>query len=334
MKTHVLFIWDPRPELKGFLRKSLDQFPDIDLIFPEPADEEQILQESSKADIIVGWRPSEKLLDTAKNLKLFINPGAGVQHQIDRFKKLNTKRSVILVNGHGNSYFTAQHAVALLLALSNKVIPHHNWMKEGKWRLGDKEAASEPLRGKKIGLLGYGAVNRKVHQFLKGFDLDFAALKLKWDHEPEEIIPYTPEQLNEFLKEIDVLIIAIPQTSKTVDLIRFDQLKLLGSQGLLIQLSRGVIINEKDLFTALESKQIAGAAIDVWYNYKPEPGIQGRRYPFSYPFNQLENVILSPHRAASPFSDLKRWEEVIENITRLHLGRKDFLNIVDLEREY
>ena len=57
----------------------------------------------------------------------------------------------------------------------NKVVLHHNWMKEGKWRLGDSQAASIPLRDRKIGFLGYGAVNRNVHRFLSGFDNEFSS---------------------------------------------------------------------------------------------------------------------------------------------------------------
>jgi len=79
---------------------------------------------------------------------------------------------------------------------------------------------------------------------------------------------------------------------------------------------------------------IAGAAIDVWYNYKPEMDDLGRKYPFSFPFHKLDNTILSPHRAASPFSDLQRWDEVVENIKRVSSKRTDFLNIVELDREY
>ena len=86
----------------------------------------------------------------------------------------------VLANGHGNTYFTGQHAVALLLALGNKIVPHHNWMAAGQWRKGDKDAASTPLRGRRVGLLGYGAINRKVHCFLAGFELDFAILRRDW----------------------------------------------------------------------------------------------------------------------------------------------------------
>ena len=80
--------------------------------------------------------------------------------------------------------------------------------------------------------------------------------------------------------------------------------------------------------------KIAGAAIDVWYEYKPEPDVDNRKFPFHKGFHELDNIVLSPHRGASPMDDLERWNEVIENITRFCQGRTDFLNIVDLERGY
>ena len=95
-----------------------------------------------------------------------------------------------------------------------------------------------------------------------------------------------------------------------------------------------VILNQEALYNALATDEIAGAAIDVWYTYKPEPNHEGKLFPFEFPFDKLENVVLSPHRGASPMDDLKRWNEVIENITRYAEGRRDFINRVFLEREY
>ncbi|MFW9922006.1 MAG: NAD(P)-dependent oxidoreductase, partial [Candidatus Thorarchaeota archaeon] len=112
------------------------------------------------------------------------------------------------------------------------------------------------------------------------------------------------------------------------------ELELLGENGLLVTVARGEVINEKDFYEVLRDKKIAGAAIDVWYNYRPEPDELGRKFPSNYPFYELDNVILSPHRGASPMSDLRRWNEVIENINRFSLGESKFLNEVDLELEY
>jgi phosphoglycerate dehydrogenase-like enzyme len=337
--THrALFLWDVPKRLREYIENGLSNERRIKLVFPSTISDEALFDHSSDAEIMIGWRPPEGLLENASKLKLFINPGAGVQHHIQRFRKLNEKREVVLVNGHGNSYFTAQHAVALLLALMNKIIPHHNWMQSGRWRTGDKEAKSIPLRYRRIGLLGYGAVNSKVHRFLSGFNVDFSVLKRKWkDKEtklPTEIEKFSPPQLHQFLEHIDTLIIAVPYTSDTIGLISKKELQLLGPDGLLVNVSRGIVVDEKSLYESLKNGIISGAAIDVWYNYHPEPDSEGKKFPYDYPFHKLDNIVLSPHHGGSPFDDMERWNEVIENIERFVSGRKDYLNIVNLAREY
>jgi phosphoglycerate dehydrogenase-like enzyme len=336
-QTTVLFLWKPRPELQAYLLDGLKDRENVHLVFPSEVSEDELISSAARADIIVGWRPTEAVLSAAPSLELFINPGAGVQHLLDLFRGLTQVRDVVLVNGHGNSYFAAQHAVALLLALANKIIPHHNWMIAGRWRTGDSEAQSIPLRRRSLGLLGYGAVNQKVHRFLSGFDLSFSILRRKWPKHVELPTPaarYRPTRLHDFLETIDTLLVALPLTKETRGLLAEEELALLGPSGLVVNVGRGPVIDEGSLYRALKDRRILGAAIDVWYEYRPKEDAEGRKYPYTFPFHALENVVLSPHRGASPFDDLKRWDEVIENIRRFSAGRRDFLNIVDLKREY
>lgn len=336
-KTVVLFIWDVNKNLRNHLNSGLGQSMNVQLIFPADTSQENLVKLAPKADIIVGWRPTKELLLASSKLRLFINPGAGVQHLVDLFKELNRSRDVLLANCHGNAYFVAQHAVALLLALTNKIVPHHNWMVAGEWRKGDDDAKSLPLRDRMIGLLGYGAVNQKVHQFLSGFELGFSILRRDWNKQSSELPTparkYNPPELHQFLDEVDSLIVAVPSTQHTQGLIQMNELKLLGPTGLLVNVARGSVIDETSLFNALRDNIIAGAAIDVWYNYKPSSDSEGRRYPFSHPFHTLRNVVLSPHRATSPLDDLRRWNEVIENIKRFSNENK-LKNIIDLKQEY
>ncbi|MFX0023721.1 MAG: NAD(P)-dependent oxidoreductase [Candidatus Hermodarchaeota archaeon] len=337
-KYIVCFI-SPIPEnVEEYLIENLKEFKNVELVFRKNDSEEDLLTIVPRADMLVGWRPSKTILKNAKKAKLFINPGAGVHHLLPLFRDINKERKLMLINGHGNSYFVAQHTVALLLTLMNKIIPHHSWMKQGRWRTGDEDAVSIPLRFKKVGLLGYGAINQKVHRFLSGFEVEFCILRKHWEKEvtslPTRITKYEFSQLNDFLKESDILIIAIPVTSLTRNLIGKKELKLLGKNGLIVNVSRGEIIDEESLFHALQENEILGAAIDVWYNYKPESDPEGKKFPFNFPFHALDNIILSPHRGYSPFNDLLRWNEVITNISRMAEKRQDFINIVNLEEEY
>ncbi|MFX0002005.1 MAG: NAD(P)-dependent oxidoreductase [Candidatus Hodarchaeota archaeon] len=339
VKNYTICFVSPIPEnVRDYLTDHLRKIKNVKIIFRKDSSDEELLNTVSSADVLIGWHPSKKILMNATKLKLFINPGAGIHHLLHLFRDVNQKRKVVLINGHGNSYFVAQHAVALLLSLMNKIIPHHEWMRQGRWRTGDEDAISIPLRYKKVGLLGYGAINQKVHHFLSGFDVEFSILRKHWKKQenqfPTKIKEYKLSQFNEFLKDIDILIIALPLTSLTNKMIGTSELELLGSKGIIVNVSRGEIIDEKSLFNALKEKIIQGAAIDVWYNYNPEINKDGKKFPFNFPFHTLDNIILSPHRGYSPFNDLLRWNEVIENISRVAQGRQDFINVVDLEEEY
>jgi len=336
--TNVAFIFPVKESLKRYFAGSLSDLKRVKLHYAPDEDEENLIKLCREADIIIGWRPSIKLIEKSKRFSLFIFPGAGAHFLVEIFNNLDRQPRPILINDHGNSYFTAQGTVALLLALTNKIIPHHNWMTEGRWRTGEEEAISIPLKNRHVGFLGYGAVNSCVHKFLAGFDLKFSALRHDWNKQsqnpPTTLTRYNESDLPAFLEAIDTLIIAVPVTPRTGGLIGEQELKILGKKGLLVNVARGKVIDEKSLYNALKDGAIAGAALDVWYDYTPEPDEKGRKYPYTYPFHDLDNVVMSPHRAASPFDDTERWRDVIDNIRRFAEGRDDFKNVVDLIKGY
>jgi phosphoglycerate dehydrogenase-like enzyme len=178
-----------------------------------------------------------------------------------------------------------------------------------------------------------------VHRFLAGFDLRFVALRRRGGDGPEArggppIDLYPPGELGAFLDAADILIASLPSTPATRGLVGREGLARLGPSGLLVNVGRGDTVDEDALFDALEAGDIAGAAIDVWYEDHPSPDAAGRRYPYRRPFHRLPNVVLSPHRGASPLDDLERWEDVIENLSRLARGSTDLLNRVDFEAGY
>ena len=333
---NILFLRNTEEILQEYLREKL-KAEAINLIFPTVEESKTKTHPLlHKADVLVGWMVNEAMLEEAKNLKLILNPGVGVE-QYAPIRDLLLARNILLANSHGNAYFTAQHTVALLLSACNLVVRHHRFMEAGNWRTGDKEGKSLPLRYRKVGLLGYGAVNKMVHKMLLGFEPEISILKRNWTKkEKENLIDtdcYNSAQLSDFLKQIDTLIIAIPGTPQTENLITEKELTLLGKEGILVNVGRGKIVNEEDLFNALKTKTIKRAAIDVWYEYKPTEDETGKKHPYHSPFHELDNTVLSPHRAASPFNDLARWQPTIENLKRFIRGKK-LKDVVDLEEGY
>jgi phosphoglycerate dehydrogenase-like enzyme len=341
-------MWKPNDYLLEYLKDGIKST-NIDLIIPKNIENKTIEDLIKDVEVVIGWRPWEELFKKANKLKVMINPGAGVQHLLPEFYSNFKEKGITLINGHGNSYFTAQHAVAMLFTLLNKILLHHNWMVEGQWRKSDQDAKSIPLRQKRIGLFGYGAINQKVHRFLSGFSVTFGIYKLHSDTKIiqdlllnitdfTEKIPqiYSENQYQEFLQDTDILIIAVPLTNKTSGIIAMKELELLGKDAIIINVGRGKIIDEESLYNALSQGKIAGAGIDVWYDYQPEE-VDGKKYPYNsskYKFHELDNIVLSPHRGASPMDDLERWDEVVENLIRIYANRTDLLNIVDIEEGY
>lgn len=330
----VLFIFPVPERVREHLSAALSDCTNLELLFAEEGDETFVPQHASTAEIMVGWRPDPEILQQAERLQLFHNPGAGMETLVDKLKE-HLHHPVTVCNSHGNSVASAQHAVGMTLSITNYLMNYHQAMVEGQWRPLDTLGRTHILHGKKIGLLGYGHINQKVHQYMSGFEVEFAALKRSWETLPDlPLETYTPNQLHAFLAAVDVCIVALPFTPQTEGLIDAKALEALGENGFIVNVGRGKIIDEKALYDALKSKTIAGAAIDVWYEYQPEADDQGRKFPFHYAFQELDNVVLSPHRAASPYDDLSRWWDVIENLKRANDGRTDFLNVVDIDAGY
>ena len=316
------------------------ELPGVDAVFPGSLNEAELLKHAPEAEVVVAWRLPQPVFDALNSMKLWLFPGVGVQHLIEPFRQLNETREVVLCNTHGNTYATAQHTAALLLAYMSRIVRYHNWMEQGRWRIGDEEGGpSLTLRGYTIGLLGYGAINAKAHKFLAGFDCEFAVCRRSWDKQdqplPTDVQRFTDNQLHEFLQQSEILLIAVPQTSRTVGMIGARELELLGERGIVVNVSRGSVVDQAALYTALKQSTIEGAALDVWYEYRPEPDEAGRKYPYgaAFPFHTLDNVVLSPHRAASPIYNLRRWEEVIDVISR-YAQDEPLINVVDLDTEY
>lgn len=331
---NILFIFDVPLTLREHLRSQLADCQNLNLLFMEEGDDDFLAQHGPTADVMVGWRPEVELLENAAKLKLFVNPGAGMDKLAKKLLE-HLPAHVQVVNSHGNSLQTAQHVVAMTLGLSNHLVAYHNAMVEGKWRPLDTLGLTNILYNKTIGFLGYGHINQKAHQYMSGFDVEFCALRRSWDKPAAlDVKQYTSDRLIEFLEAVDVCIVAVPHTDATNNLITKRELEALGSDGLIINVSRGAVINEQDFYEALKNKTITGAGIDVWYNYTPEPDADGKKYPSDYPFHELDNVLLSPHRAAAPYAETRRWWDVIENLKRVDAGRNDFLNVVDLAAGY
>ena len=133
---------------------------------------------------------------------------------------------------------------------------------------------------------------------------------------------YTSLELKKSVNKLDYLIIACPLTKKTKGIINKSILKPMKKNSVIINVARGGVINEKDLYFALKNKDIGGAIIDTWFNY-PTNKKQNRFNPSSFNYYKMPNVTMTPHISAWSEGMIKRRSIIIsENINRLYKSRK------------
>ncbi len=281
------------------------EFPDVDFISSNNT--KNLDKHLDDADGIVTIRLSKKQLEKAKNLKIAFLPYAGMD--LLPFDELK-KKEIIISNSHSNACVVAERALALTLTILGKIIEYHNDLKKGKWHgfwvgkgLDDTWTS---LFQKSCGIIGAGAIGYHLAKMLKTFNCDvYGYKKNKIDKIPEYYDDMFYD-MDKVIEKSEIIYICLPLTNETIGIIDSKKLSKMQDK-YLINVGRGVIINESALFEALSKNIIKGAGLDVWYNY-PKDNDTG--YPSRYPIHTLPNVVLSPHVAG--FTSYAVAENVIE----------------------
>jgi phosphoglycerate dehydrogenase-like enzyme len=209
-------------------------------------------------------------------------------------------------NLHHNTVAVAESALALLLAAAKKIMPSDRSLRANDWSPRYDSVPSILLRDKVVLILGYGAVGKQVARFCHALGMTVLAIRrdprVSSDEFAEEIHP--PEDLSELLPRSQALVLCLPLTNETEGLIGKKELSLLQPDSLLVNVGRGPLVDQDALFQALANGRLAGAGIDVWYNYPQSKSSRTNTPPADFPFHELENVVMSPHRAGTT-SDLQ-----------------------------
>jgi len=147
---------------------------------------------------------------------------------------------------------------------------------------------------------------------------------------------YGPEALHDLLLEADVLAICMPGTDHTEGLIGAPELRRLPHGAILVNVGRASIVDQHALYHALRDEHLHGAGLDVWYHYPPDPDSRTRTLPADVPFHELDNVVLSPHRAGGGSNpDVERMRmQALAEMLRLAAQGQPLPNRVSLEEGY
>ncbi len=195
-------------------------------------------------------------------------------------------------NLHHNADLVAEHAVALLLAAGRCLIPMDAALRRGDWRPRYEPDPSPSLHGMPALVLGHGAIGARVARVLEALGMDVRAIRRRG---PFDGRVHPPEALDELLPSTRALVVALPHTPETDGLLDARRLALLPPEAVLVNVARGPVIDESALFEALRDRRLHAAGLDVWWRY---PEREARDATPPAPFHELDNVVLSPHRAA------------------------------------
>jgi len=247
-------------------------------------DAAQLLAEVGEYDgMIVRGRTkvTREVFEAAKNLKVVGRAGVGVDN-IDL--EAAKEHGVTVVNSPvATSEAVAEHAMALLFALSRDLPRADAAMKAGDW--AKKSLMGVELKGKTLGIIGFGRIGRLVAKYASAIGMNIIVYELIWDPEFVRQQNATQKSLDEVLEQADFISLHLPLTPQSKHLLSEDTFAKMKDGVYIIDASRGGVIDQEALLRALESGKVAGAALDV---YEKEP-------PVEWDLVRHERVIATPH---------------------------------------
>ena len=247
---------------------------------------------------------TKEVLDKAEQLKIIARCGVGIDNVDLDFAK---SKSIFVTNSpSANLISVVELTVALIISVSRKLSLADSHLKKGEWNRS--QFLGNELYGKTLGIVGFGKAGRLVADRMKSFGMSivfYDPYVTDWNGSEESV------ELDNLLRTADVVSIHVIKTKDTENLISKDMLDLLKPSSVIINTSRGGVLDEDYLFELLESEKIFGAGLDVYSN---EPPKNVDRY------NGL-NLVTTPHIGASTNeAQLKAGLETIENIKKILAG--------------
>ena len=315
VKPNVLVLFKANLDDRKIIEKHLSNIANI--TYYHDLNKKDRVEYLERADVILtgsGREITEEIARHFKKLKFLQTLAAG----LDRVPfKLLREDVIVASNAGGNAEAVAEHALGLILSALKYIPLHDRNMRSGKWL---RRKSGLLLKGKKVGIIGLGKIGRELAKIVMCLGARILAVNRSGRTDMKVDFIGTLNDLEFVLKESDIIVISLPLTKKTANLINEKELKLVKKNVILVNIARGEIIQEKALYTFLKENKDAIAALDVWWNYPSEPeGIAFQHYPF----HELDNVIMTPHIAGfSPDIRDKVMESAVLNIKKFLQGKK------------
>ena len=278
----------------------------IDISSSESKDQDLVL-EISDAEVVVirsSTQMTKEIIEKGDKLKIIARCGVGVDNIDIEYAK--SKKIKVTNSPSANLTSVVELTVALIINAARKINLADSHLKDSKW--DRKKFIGIELSGKQLGIVGYGKAGRLLSKVMKSFGMSIAFYDpyvKEWDG-PEKRL-----ELDELLSTSDVISIHVIKTEETENLISKDKLDLLKKSAILINTSRGGVVDEDYLIDLLRSNKLFGAALDV---YSEEP-------PKNIVNIENVNLVTTPHIGASTNeAQLKAGLETVENIKKILTG--------------
>lgn len=247
------------------------------------------------------------IIDLADKLKYICRLGSGLEI-IDL--EYAASKNIHVNTPTGNNNAVAEHAMGMVLALSNNLLRADREVRKFQWNR-EKNRGWE-LRGKTVGIIGFGHTGSQMAKKLSSWELKVLSYdKYRKDYGPEWDF-VSRVALEDILKESDVITLHLPMTEETRNFVDLDFINRCKDRVIIINTSRGKVVNTLDLVTALESGKVGGACLDVFENEKPHTFSHSETNTYTRLYS-MENVVLSPHVAGWTFESLEKIAQVTLN---------------------
>ena len=287
--------------------KELETIGDCFDISKSASKDEDLANHIKDSEIVVirsATKLTKEVLDKAEQLKIIARCGVGIDNVDLDFAK---SKNIFVTNApSANLISVVELTVALIISASRKLSLADSHLKKGEWNRS--EFLGYELYGKTLGIVGFGKAGRLVADRMKSFGMSivfYDPYVTDWNGSEESL------ELDDLLRTADVVTIHVIKTKDTENLISKDKLDLLKPNSIIVNTSRGGVLDEDYLFELLESEKIFGAGLDVYSNEPPE---NVERY------NGL-NLVTTPHIGASTNeAQLKAGLETVENIKKILAG--------------
>ena len=252
------------------------------------------------ADAFMGWVVPPETWAAAPKLKALAWLHAGCD-ELD-FAMLKRRGIQVANIRGGNGIAVAEHAMALMLAVTKRVVQRHRWVQEAHWQpTWHPDYAGTLLDGRTLGVIGLGMIGTAVARRARAFDMRVLGIRRHPERGGEHVeAVYGPEALHDVLGQADVVVLATPITAETDGFFGAAEIAAMKPGAFLVNIARGNLIHEQSLYDALTGGHLGGYAADVWWTYTNSlPATYHYPIPSRTGLQKLPNVVATGDQAAN-----------------------------------